>query len=72
MVSVDREERGAGEISALREIEGEYGFKTLSIVKMSEVVSYLKTHEVNGQKIIDSELESRIEAYYKEYGAKEA
>lgn len=72
VVSVDREERGAGEISALREIEGEYGFKTLSIVKMSEVVSYLKTHEINGSKIINEDLESRIEAYYEKYGAKEA
>ncbi len=68
-VSVDRQERGTGSASALEEIEKEHGFKTVSIVKMSEVVEYLLSHEIKGRRIIDNELRSRIDAYYEKYGA---
>ncbi len=69
-VSVDREERGEGERSALSEIEETYGFKTTAIVRMSEVTEYLSHHEVGGRKIIDDSLKTAIDEYYKKYGAK--
>ncbi len=69
-VSVDREERGEGERSALSEIEETYGFKTTAIVRMSEVTEYLSLHEVGGRKIIDESLRSAIDEYYEKYGAK--
>ena len=68
-VSVDREERGSGEKSALAEIEEKYSIKTTSIVKMSDVIEYLMENEVNGKKVIDSELKAAIDAYYEKYGA---
>ena len=68
-VSVDRQERGEGEKSALNEIADTYGFPTHAIVTMSEVIEYLTTHEVNGKKIIDEKLKAAIDAYYEQYGA---
>ncbi len=68
-VSVDRQERGSLEVSALKEIEGRYGFPTASIVKMREVTEYLQNNEINGKKLIDDKLAEAIENYYGEYGA---
>lgn len=68
-VSVDREERGSGEKSALAEIEEKYSIATTSIVKMSDVIEYLLNNEVNGKKIIDDKLKDSIDAYYAKYGA---
>lgn len=70
MVSLNREERGKGDKSALSEIKDLYGFETAAIVSMSEVKEYLKGREVNGKVVIDDEIASRIDAYYKEYGAR--
>ncbi|MCR4745861.1 MAG: orotate phosphoribosyltransferase [Lachnospiraceae bacterium] len=69
-VSVDREERGSGEKSALAEIEEKYSLKTTSIVKMSDVIEYLMNNEVNGKKVIDDKLKAAIDAYYEQYGVK--
>ncbi len=68
-VSVDREERGSGEMSALREIENENGFPASSIVTMSEVIGYLKDKEINGERVLSDSLMDAIASYYKEYGA---
>lgn len=70
IVSVDRQERGADtEKSALKEISEEFNMKTTAIVTMSEVVECLYNKEYNGRVIIDDEIMSRIDAYYKQYGA---
>lgn len=68
-VSVDRQERGTGTKSALKEIEEKYGFPTAAIVTMGDVVEYLTAHEVNGRKYIDAELKAAIDEYYSMYGA---
>lgn len=70
IISVDRMERGTGEKTALTEIKEKYGFKTSAIVTMKEVIEYLYNKEVNGKVIIDDEIKSRIDNYYKEYGVK--
>ncbi|MCR4781650.1 MAG: orotate phosphoribosyltransferase [Lachnospiraceae bacterium] len=69
VVSVDRMEKGTGELNALDEIAKNYNFKTTSIVNMEEVVERLRKVPYNGKILIDSELESRISAYYDQYGA---
>ena len=69
VVSVDRQERGAGEKSALREIAETYGMKTCAIVTMQEVVEHLYNRPYKGQIIIDDTLKERIDAYYRQYGA---
>jgi len=70
IISVDRMEKGKGEVSALQEIREKFGFKTCAIVTMKEVIDYLYNKEINGKVLIDDEMKSRIEDYYKTYGAK--
>lgn len=72
MVSLNRMERGKGEKSALSEIKDLYGFDTDAIVTMAEVKEYLHNREVNGRVVITDAINDAIDAYYKEYGAKEA
>lgn len=69
MVSLDRGEKGKSNISALKEVSNLYGFPTGAIVTMNEVVDYLYNKEISGKVIIDEEIKSRIEDYYKIYGA---
>ena len=52
------------------EISEKYGFKTAAIVTMAEVVEHLYNKPYNGKVYIDDEIKARIDAYYKEYGAK--
>ena len=70
VVSVDRMERGQGEKSALKEIEGQFGFKTTAIVTMADVVEHLYNREYKGRVVIDDKLKAAIDAYYEQYGAK--
>ncbi len=70
MVSLNRQEKGKGEKSALAEITDLYGFPANAIVTMEEVVEVLYNKEIDGRIVIDDAIKSAIEAYYKEYGAK--
>lgn len=70
MVSLNRCEKGKGEITALEEVSKLYGFPTAAIVSMEEVVSYLYKKEIAGRVLIDEEVKARIDAYYEEYGVK--
>jgi orotate phosphoribosyltransferase len=70
IISVDRMERGQGSKSALTEINEHYGLKTAAIVTMGEVIEYLYNRKVNGKILIDEHMNSRIIAYYDEYGVK--
>ena len=65
MVSLNRQEKGKGEKSALEEITDLYGFPANAIVTMSEVVEYLY-----GKEVIDDTLKAAIDAYYEQYGVK--
>lgn len=70
VISVNRMEKGKGEVSALDEIEEKYGLKTTAIVTMEEVIAHLYNRPYKGKVIIDDEIKTAIEDYYKKYGAK--
>ena len=65
IVSLNRNEKGKGDITALQEVSELYGFPTAAIVSMPEVVEILKE-----ENRLDEELLGRIAAYYEQYGAK--
>jgi len=69
LVSVDRQERGRGERSALVEVGEEFGLSTLSIVNIEQIVGYLRQHDVGGQRLITPELDAAIGEYRRAYGA---
>lgn len=70
MVSLNRQERGKGEKSALEEITDLYGFAANAIVTMGEVVEYLYNRPCQGRIHIDDTRKAAIDAYYAQYGAK--
>lgn len=71
MVSLNRMEVGkGGEKCALDEVAERYGFPTASIVDMAEVTEYLHNRECQGRVVIDDEIKTAIDEYYKLYGAK--
>ncbi len=41
-IGLNRQERGAGELSAIQEIEAEYAIPVLSIIEMGDIISYLE------------------------------
>lgn len=70
IVSLNRMEKGkTGESTALDEISRTYGFPTAAIVSMKDVTDRLYNRECLGHIVIDDELKSRIDDYYKQYGA---
>lgn len=73
MVSLNRMERGlTTQRGALEEIEAQYGFKTGAIVNMKEVTQYLYNRPYKGKVYIDDTIKAALDAYYGQYGAKEA
>ena len=72
MVSLDRGEQGLeSDRSALAEVSEKYGFPAHAIVSMAEVTEALYNREVAGRVLIDDDMKASIDAYYREYGAKE-
>lgn len=66
IVSLNRNERGTGNKTALAEITDTYGFPTAAIVSMPEVVEILKEKDA-----LNAEMLARIDAYYEQFGPKE-
>jgi len=64
-ISLDRQERGQGETSAIQEVEASYGIKVISIATLNDLVTYLE--ERGG---LESELQA-IRDYRSQYGIKD-
>lgn len=67
IISVDRMEKGQGEVSALKELAHKFQMKTCAIVTMDEVVEHLWNREVLGKVLIDDEMKKKIDKYYEIY-----
>ena len=61
VVALDRQEKGKGELSAIQEVEQNFGIAVVSIINLSHIVDYLKAN--NDKNII-----RRIESYRSQYG----
>ncbi len=47
LISLNREEKGRGETSAIEDVEAQFGFKVASIISLSDIIAYLeKTGQV--------------------------
>ena len=62
VIAVDRQEKGAGETSAVMEVESTHGIKVASIIKLETLVPYLSRNADYGQHL------AAIEQYSKAYG----
>jgi orotate phosphoribosyltransferase len=70
IVSVDRMERGTGELNALAELRQTLGAPAFAIVTIDEVTQYLHGRKIDGQVVLDDETRTRIQAYRAQYGGK--
>ena len=68
LVSVDRQERGTGKLSALSELQEEFGLKPLPIVSLDEIVEHLAERPINGRVLLDKAMLERIADYRRLYG----
>lgn len=69
VVSVDRMEKGTGDLSAIAQVEADFGIRTFAIVTIEEVVEYLHNREIDGKVVIDDSMKEMIAAYRTKYGA---
>jgi len=58
-VALDRQEKGAGELSAMQELQQQYGLQTISIANLSSLFEYLKD---------DQETLKKVQSYRDQYG----
>ena len=62
LIGLNRQEKGQGELSAIQEVEQEYGIPVISIINLEHIISYLE--EQSGQ----AEMVEKIHAYREAYG----
>ncbi len=62
LVAIDRQEKGKGELSAIQEVERDFGCAVISIVSLTDLISYLE------EKGDSTEHLEAVKAYRAEYG----
>jgi len=68
IVSVDRMERGSGELSAVQQVSQDFALPVFAVVTVREIVSCLHNRPVGGTIHIDDVGKKRIEAYLEQHG----
>lgn len=63
VISVDRMERGKGDLSAVQEVDRDFGLKVYPIVTIQDIIACLQEGEVPGKEYLDEMI-----AYRREYG----
>ena len=66
VVALDRQEKGKGELSAIQEVEQEFGIPVLSIINLAQLITYLE--EKSAQQPEWKDHLSNIRAYRSQYG----
>ena len=65
-VAMDRQERGTGELSAIQEVERDYGVPVISIIQLDHIIGYLESsHNGELQKYLPA-----VSRYREEFGVK--
>ncbi len=62
VVALDRQERGAGQYSAIQEVEQRHNIKVISIITLENMIEYLKNTPIMAESL------EMIELYRKQYG----
>jgi orotate phosphoribosyltransferase len=66
-LALDRQERGQGPLSAVQELEKDYGLKCVSIVTLADLIEAL-ARPIGGQRRISDEQLTALAAYQSRYG----
>lgn len=62
LVAIDRQEKGKGELSAIQEVERDFGCSIISIVGLTDLITYLE------EKGDEAEHLAAVKAYREQYG----
>ncbi|MCW8348049.1 orotate phosphoribosyltransferase [Vibrio sp. ZSDZ65] len=62
LVAIDRQEKGKGELSAIQEVERDFGCAVISIVSLTDLITYLEDKGDNTEHL------EAVKAYRAEYG----
>ncbi|MBD8164856.1 orotate phosphoribosyltransferase [Erwinia persicina] len=62
LISLDRQERGQGDISAIQEVERDYGCKVISIITLKDLITYLEAQPEMADHLVS------VRAYRSEFG----
>jgi len=65
IIALDRQEKGKGDISAIKEIEQQYKIPVISIIKLEHLISYLSENDDNSEL---SQYTDKVKAYREQYG----
>ena len=66
LIALDRQEKGQGELSAIQEVERDFGTQVIAIVTLADVVTYLE-EKISSQPELAKSLSS-INKYRESYG----
>ena len=69
VISVDRAERGTGELSGLDQVGVDFDMATFAIVTVHEVIEHLAGREIDGRVVLDEPAVDAMHAYLAEWGA---
>lgn len=62
LVAIDRQEKGKGELSAIQEVERDFGCAVISIVSLTDLITYLEDKGGNAEHL------EAVKAYRAEFG----
>ncbi|GIB45439.1 orotate phosphoribosyltransferase [Vibrio cholerae] len=62
LVAIDRQEKGKGELSAIQEVERDFGCAVISIVSLTDLITYLEQQGGNAEHL------EAVKAYRAQYG----
>lgn len=62
LISLDRQEKGQGELSAIQEIKQAYNCDVISIITLNDLICYLSEQDNKSEEL------ARVEAYRQQYG----
>lgn len=62
LIALDRQEKGKAELSAIQEVERDFGTKVVSIVKLADLISYLESKGTMNEHL------ASVKAYREQYG----
>ena len=66
LIALDRQEKGKGELSAIQEVERDYGAHIIAIIQMSDLIAYLEEKQAE-QPELAAQL-AAMKAYRAQYG----
>ena len=71
VVSVDRRERGQGDLNALAELQQEFRMPAFAITNIDQIADDLRNREIDGRVVVTEDLYAQIRQYRLAYGGRE-